>query len=126
MGKEQISEETNNNIEIIKDMLAGIQYGNIVISVQDGKIVQIDKTEKYRVRNWPDNRRFCRIYLAIICLSDFAESSVVFHLVSCIYNRKFLVSSITNALLNTYTHNMNYEKKNYWIVYFDAVAVGMA
>ena len=51
MGKEQISGESNNNIEIIKDMLAGIQYGNIVITVQDGKIVQIDKTEKYRVRN---------------------------------------------------------------------------
>ena len=51
MGKEQISGDFNNNFEVIKNMLAVIQYGNIVITVQDGKIVQIDKTEKYRVRN---------------------------------------------------------------------------
>lgn len=51
MNKKEISGDFNNNFGVIKNMLDGIQYGNIVITVQDGKIVQIDKTEKYRVRN---------------------------------------------------------------------------
>lgn len=39
------------DIEMIKKLISSIQYGTISIVVQDGKIVQIDKTEKYRVKN---------------------------------------------------------------------------
>lgn len=30
--------------------LASIDYGSVLISVQDGKIVQIDKNEKFRLK----------------------------------------------------------------------------
>lgn len=40
-----------NYFEAIQKMLEGLRYGSVIITVQDGKIVQIDKTEKYRVRN---------------------------------------------------------------------------
>lgn len=51
MNQIEINEELKKHFEVIQSMLEDIQYGNIVITVQDGKIVQIDKTEKYRVRN---------------------------------------------------------------------------
>lgn len=28
-----------------------IKYGNVTLIVQDGKVIQIDKTEKIRIRN---------------------------------------------------------------------------
>ena len=34
----------------LEKLLDDMQFGNITIIVQDGKIVQIDKTEKYRIR----------------------------------------------------------------------------
>ncbi len=51
MSQKEISEELRKSIEIVQGLLADIQYGNVLITVQDGKIVQIDKTEKYRIRN---------------------------------------------------------------------------
>lgn len=51
MNQVEISEELEKHLGLLQKMLADIHYGNIVISVQDGRIVQIDKTEKYRVRN---------------------------------------------------------------------------
>ncbi|MBQ5735702.1 MAG: YezD family protein [Lachnospiraceae bacterium] len=34
----------------LEKLLDDMKFGNITIIVQDGKIVQIDKTEKYRIR----------------------------------------------------------------------------
>jgi len=37
-------------IEQIRDALRGLRFGNISIVVQDGVVVQIDRTEKRRLR----------------------------------------------------------------------------
>ena len=34
---------------ILNKLLADMKYGTITIVVQDGKIIQIDKTEKFRL-----------------------------------------------------------------------------
>lgn len=47
-----MAEETKEiDIQMIHNLINSIQYGTISIVVQDGKIVQVDKTEKYRVKN---------------------------------------------------------------------------
>lgn len=47
-----MAEETKEiDIQMIQNLINSIQYGTISIVVQDGKIVQVDKTEKYRVKN---------------------------------------------------------------------------
>lgn len=51
MSHKEENEELGKHLELLQEMLSDIQYGSIVITVQDGKIVQIDKTKKYRVRN---------------------------------------------------------------------------
>lgn len=48
---------TDNNtsldayLKIIAEMIGQLEYGSLKIIVQDGKIVQIDKTEKRRMKN---------------------------------------------------------------------------
>ncbi len=37
-----------SQIDKIEEMLRGMKYGNVTLIVQDGKIIQIDKTEKHR------------------------------------------------------------------------------
>lgn len=44
MIQKEINDELEKNLELIKNMIAELKYGNVVIVVQDGKIVQIDKT----------------------------------------------------------------------------------
>ena len=51
MIQKEINDALEKNLELIKNMIAELKYGNVVIVVQDGKIVQIDKTEKYGVKN---------------------------------------------------------------------------
>ncbi|MDE6798666.1 MAG: YezD family protein [Ruminococcus sp.] len=41
----------NSYLEIIEKLLNNMKYGNITLIVQDGKIIQIDKTEKYRIKD---------------------------------------------------------------------------
>lgn len=36
--------------EMLEKLLSSMKYGSITLIVQDGKIVQIDKTEKYRLK----------------------------------------------------------------------------
>lgn len=38
-------------LETIADAIKGIRYGSVTIIIQDGKIIQIDKTEKYRMKS---------------------------------------------------------------------------
>ena len=42
-------ELTKKQIDTLNMLLNGLKYGNIVLIVQDGKIIQIDKTEKHRL-----------------------------------------------------------------------------
>ena len=41
----------SSHLDMLEKLLNGMKYGNITIAVQDGKIIQIDKTEKYRVKD---------------------------------------------------------------------------
>jgi hypothetical protein len=42
-----MSRETHN-LELIRQALAGLRFGEIVIAVHDGEIVQVARTEKLR------------------------------------------------------------------------------
>lgn len=51
-----INDEKNSHgisdadLQKIKESLEDIRFGSVLISVQDGKIVQIDKNEKFRLK----------------------------------------------------------------------------
>lgn len=40
----------SENINKLEAILENMRYGNVTIFVQDGKIVQMEKTEKYRMK----------------------------------------------------------------------------
>ena len=48
--KEIANALTQEHIETIRTLLQNLKYGNITIIVQDSKIIQIDKTEKHRLK----------------------------------------------------------------------------
>ncbi len=37
-----------DEIDVIRNALAGLKFGQVVIAVHDGKIVQVERTEKIR------------------------------------------------------------------------------
>ena len=41
---------TDEELKQIAGVLSGLRYGSVTIVVQDGVVVQIDRTEKHRVR----------------------------------------------------------------------------
>ena len=41
--------DNQNWIEVIKEKLSGLRYGQILLTVHDGRIVQIERTEKTRL-----------------------------------------------------------------------------
>lgn len=41
----------SSHIEAIANMIKDMKFGSVTIIVQDGKIIQIDKTEKHRIKN---------------------------------------------------------------------------
>jgi len=41
-------ESVQRTLSIVADLLGNIKYGYIQITIQDGKVVKIDKTEKFR------------------------------------------------------------------------------
>lgn len=47
--KKQILE--HSHLEMLEKLLSTTKYGSITLIVQDGKIVQIEKTEKIRVKD---------------------------------------------------------------------------
>lgn len=47
VGNNQILERSH--LELLDRLLRTMKYGSITLIVQDGKIIQIDKTEKYRL-----------------------------------------------------------------------------
>ena len=48
-------ESVQRTIPIMADLLKNIKYGYIQIIVQDGKVVQIDKPEKFRFTDQKSN-----------------------------------------------------------------------
>lgn len=42
---------TDDELLAIRNALSGLRYGSVHIVVQDGVVVQIDRTEKRRLRN---------------------------------------------------------------------------
>ena len=48
-GKNQIL--NHSHLELLEKLLNSMKYGNIVLIVQDKKIVQIEKTEKHRLKD---------------------------------------------------------------------------
>lgn len=47
INKSKINED---DIARIRDILSDIKYGSVTIVVQDGKIIQIEKNEKMRLK----------------------------------------------------------------------------
>jgi hypothetical protein len=43
-------QSTDEDLEAIRDALVGIRYGSALITIQDGVIVQIDRTDRRRMR----------------------------------------------------------------------------
>ena len=52
--KKKILDSTN--IKKLESILQNVKYGSVTIFMQDGKIVQIEKTEKYRM-TWKGQAR---------------------------------------------------------------------
>lgn len=51
MAENQNNQLEYPHLEIIQKMIGEIKFGSITIIVQDGKVIQIDKTEKRRLKN---------------------------------------------------------------------------
>lgn len=47
--KNQIPERLH--LELLERLLNNMKYGSITLIVKDGKIIQIDKTEKHRLKS---------------------------------------------------------------------------
>ena len=45
------NEKETGYLELIKQFIGEIKYGNISIIIQDGKVIQVEKNEKYRIKN---------------------------------------------------------------------------
>jgi hypothetical protein len=43
-------DDHTNELDAIKDALKGLMFGSVNIIVQDGVVIQIDRTEKRRLR----------------------------------------------------------------------------
>ena len=41
----------NSHLDTLRRLLNDMKYGSITLVIQDGKIVQIDRTEKHRIKN---------------------------------------------------------------------------
>ncbi|MGH2678586.1 MAG: YezD family protein [Actinomycetota bacterium] len=50
LGIEGVSEEEERVIRQVLDVLRRIDYGTVLLVVQDGKVVQIEMAEKFRLR----------------------------------------------------------------------------
>lgn len=46
---QHLNSGTNECLRILEDLLKGLKFGSIVLVVQDGKVVQVEKNEKIRM-----------------------------------------------------------------------------
>ncbi len=49
MGNDHSVNLENDWKELITELVKEVKYGNITLIIQDGKVIQIDKTEKLRL-----------------------------------------------------------------------------
>ena len=42
-------EKNGSYLDKVKELVESTRYGSVVLLIQDGKVIQIDKTEKYRI-----------------------------------------------------------------------------
>jgi hypothetical protein len=49
--RQSLEQELQTSLEQIGGALRGLQFGNVNVIVQDGVVIQIDRTEKLRLRN---------------------------------------------------------------------------
>ena len=75
--------EDNFNLKKIADMIKDIRYGSLTIIVQDGKIIQIDKTEKVRIKNGLENQRFCWIYRQTLWFFAYGRTAEIVAYATC-------------------------------------------
>ena len=45
-----VNNEVQNAKDILYEAVSGIEFGSVTIHIQDGKIVYIEKTEKFKVK----------------------------------------------------------------------------
>ncbi len=50
MSNSEVKALSQENLEVLEKLLKDLKYGSINIIVQDGKIIQIEKTEKIRTK----------------------------------------------------------------------------
>ena len=46
---DNLSQKTEDYLEEVKRMVDNMKFGNLTLIIQDGKVIQIDKTEKIRL-----------------------------------------------------------------------------
>ncbi len=46
-----MSDERKNYLDVIDNLVRQMKFGTVTIIVQDGKVIQIDKTDKIRLKN---------------------------------------------------------------------------
>ena len=53
MSETTVKKQTleRSHLEMLEKLLSTMKYGTITLIVQDGKITQIDKTEKHRLKD---------------------------------------------------------------------------
>jgi len=40
--------------ELVKELVSSVMYGTVTIIIQDGRIIQVDKNEKFRIKGHQD------------------------------------------------------------------------
>lgn len=48
--KDITPKQNDSPLEYILQLMENMQYGSITLIIQDGKVIQIDKIEKYRIK----------------------------------------------------------------------------
>lgn len=49
MENQKMKGLSDEQLKLIQETIESIQYGTVSVIVQDGKVVQIEKNEKYRI-----------------------------------------------------------------------------
>lgn len=49
MGKHYSELSTEEYIKTVQKLVEEVKFGNVTLIIQDGKVIQIDKTEKIRL-----------------------------------------------------------------------------
>jgi hypothetical protein len=56
--RQSLEQELQTSLEQIGGALRGLQFGSVNVIVQDGVVIQIDRTEKLRLRNTSRSKKY--------------------------------------------------------------------